>query len=87
MSRDKRLGLIERESEELSVRVQVELLSVNRSTVYYHPQPPSAAEVQLKHRIDEIYTKCPFYGSRKITEQLQLDGVEVNRKAGKRTYA
>ncbi len=66
------------------MRVQVELLSVNRSTVYYHPQPPSAAEVQLKHRIDEIYTQCPFYGSRKITEQLQLDGVEVNRKAVQR---
>jgi len=49
--------------------------------VYYQPQPPSAAEVQLKHRIDEIYTKCPFYGSRKITAQLQLEGVEVNRKA------
>ncbi len=63
------------------MRIQVELLSVNRSGVYYQPQPPSAAEVQLKHRIDEIYTKWPFYGSRKITAQLQLEGVEVNRKA------
>jgi putative transposase len=81
LSRDERLRLIERESEELSVRIQVELLSVNRSGVYYRPQPPSPAEVQLKHRIDEIYTKWPFYGSRKITAQLQLEGVEVNRKA------
>jgi HTH-like domain len=81
LSRDERLRLIERESEDLSVRIQVELLSVNRSGVYYQPQPPSAAEVQLKHRIDEIYTKWPFYGSRKITAQLQLEGVEVNRKA------
>lgn len=63
------------------MRIQVELLSVNRSGVSYQPQPPSAAEVQLKHRIDEIYTKWPFYGSRKITAQLQLEGVEVNRKA------
>jgi HTH-like domain len=81
LSRDERLRLIERESEELSVRIQAELLSVNRSAVYYQPQPPSPEEVRLKHRIDEIYTKCPFYGSRKITAQLQLEGVEVNRKA------
>src|SRR6266704_2837017 len=60
LSRDERLRLIERESEELSVRIQVELLSVNRSGVYYQPRPPSPTEVRLKHRIDEIYTKCPF---------------------------
>jgi putative transposase len=84
LSRDERLRLIERESEELSVRVQAELLSVNRSTIYYQAQPPSLEEVQLKHRIDEIYTQCPFYGSRKITEQLRLDGLLVNRKAVQR---
>ena len=66
------------------MRTQVELLSVNRSGVYYRSQPPSLEEVQLKHRIDELYTKCPFYGSRKITAQLQLEGVEVNRKAVQR---
>jgi len=30
----------------------------------------------LKHRIDAIYTETPFYGSRKITEQLCLDGFD-----------
>ncbi|HEU5377705.1 MAG TPA: IS3 family transposase [Ktedonobacteraceae bacterium] len=76
--------MIERESKELSVRTQVELLSLNRSGVYYRPQPPSASEVALKHRIDEIYTESPFYGSRRITAQLQEEGVEVNRKAVQR---
>jgi len=57
LSRDERLRLIERDSQELSVRTQVELLSVNRSGVYYQPQVPSEAEIQLKHRIDEIYTR------------------------------
>jgi putative transposase len=78
------LRLIERESKVLSVRVQADLLSVNRSTIYYQAQPPSQEEVRLKHRIDEIYTQCPFYGSRKITEQLRLDGLLVNRKAVQR---
>ena len=64
--------------------MQAELLSLNRSSLYYQPQPPSAAEVALKHRIDELYTQWPFYGSRKITAQLQQEGVEVNRKAVQR---
>jgi putative transposase len=27
---------------------------------------PSAREVAIKHRIDELFTECPFYGSRKL---------------------
>ncbi|AEJ40391.1 transposase IS3/IS911 family protein [Sulfobacillus acidophilus TPY] len=34
----------------------------------------------LKHRIDEIYTQRPFYGSRRMTAQLQREGHPVNRK-------
>ena len=35
----------------------------------------------LKHRIDEIYTKWPLYGSRRITAELCREGLVVNRKA------
>ena len=31
-------------------------------------------------RIDEQYTACPFYGSRRMTEWLIQQGEEVNRK-------
>ena len=34
------------------------------------PVPPSARELAIKRRIDELYTACPFYGSRKIAVQL-----------------
>jgi putative transposase len=78
------LQFIEHGSADLPVTMQAELLSLSRSSVYYQPQPPSAAEVALKHRIDELYTQWPFYGSRKITAQLQQEGVEVNRKAVQR---
>jgi len=76
--------MIEREHEDLSMRAQVELLGLNRSGLYYRPQPPSQEEIQIKHRIDELYTKHPYYGSRRITAQLQLEGVEINRKATQR---
>jgi len=40
--------------------------------------------VALKHRIDELYTASPFYGSRRIAAVLQREGVSVNRKAVQR---
>jgi putative transposase len=60
--------------------LQADLLSVSRSSLYYQPRPPSAEEVRLKHRIDEVYTQFPFYGSRKIAAQLQREGMSINRK-------
>ena len=62
------------------MRIQADLLEVSRSSLYYQPRPPSAEEVRLKHRIDEIYTQLPYYGSRKIAEQLQREGMGINRK-------
>jgi len=60
------MGLVERESSELPLTQQAELLSVSRSSFYYQPREPSAEEIAIKHRIDELYTQSPFYGSRKI---------------------
>ena len=56
---------------------------MNRSGLYYQPVPPSPEELWIKRRIDEIYTECPFYGSRKITAELCKDLV-INRKAVQR---
>jgi len=81
LSREERRRLVDWEQRELPVRTQAELLSLNRSGLYYQPKPPSPEEVALKHRIDEIYTAHPYYGYRRITAQLQREGKEVNHKA------
>jgi putative transposase len=81
LSREERIALVDWQREELDVKTQSELLSLNRSSLYYRPVPPSAEEVALKHRIDELYTAHPYYGYRRITEQLQREGLEVNHKA------
>jgi putative transposase len=75
------LALVERENGEVSVVAQCELLSVQRSGVYYVPRPLDERELQLQRRIDELYTACPFYGVRKITAQLRSEGQLVNHKA------
>jgi len=48
--------------------VPANLLSVSRASLYYQAVPPTAEELHIKRRIDEIYAARPFYGSRRITE-------------------
>ncbi len=76
--------MVERAEGELPLAVQADLLGVSRASLYYQPVPPSPEEVALKHRIDEIYTAYPFYGSRRVAATLCREGQEVNRKAVQR---
>jgi putative transposase len=76
------MAMLERDGG-LSLKTQAELLGLNRSGLYYRPLPPSAEEVAIKHRIDEIYTQYPFYGSRRITAVLNRE-MTINRKAVQR---
>jgi len=79
LSRTERLGLVERVGGEVSLQQQAELLSVSRSSLYYQPLPASAEEIAIKHRLDELYTQYPFYGSRKMTVVLKRTW-NINRK-------
>ncbi len=60
----------------LSVTKQCRLLGLNRSTAYYRPKPTSAeADLALMRRIDRIHMRYPFLGSRRIPDELELDGL------------
>jgi len=59
---------------------QAELLSISRRSLYYQPKPPPPEEVAIKHRIDELYTAHPCYGSRKLTVLLAQEFGAINRK-------
>ncbi len=58
-------------------------MGLGRASLYYQPIPPSPEEIAIKHRIDEIYTAHPFYGSRRIAAALRPQFI-VNRKAVQR---
>ncbi len=57
-----------------------ELLDVARSTAYYRPEPFSEEDRVLMRLIDEIHLQWPFYGSRRIRDELEERGHTVNRK-------
>ena len=56
------------------------LLDVARSTVYYRPTGISAEDLALMRLLDEIHLACPFYGSRRLRDELETQGSPVNRK-------
>lgn len=69
--------MISYDDDKISIRRQCELLDLSRSALYYEPVPVSAEELQLMNRIDEIFTKWPFMGSRKIKTLLNEEGWDV----------
>ena len=71
---------LESELPVLPISTQAELLTLNRTSLYYKPVEPSEEEVRLKRRIDEIYTDRPVSGSRYITAILRREGWIINRK-------
>ena len=78
------MNLIDWADSEVTVKEQAELLSLNRTGLYYKPRPLSQDELTIRRRIDEIFTESPFYGSRRITAVLRREGTPINRKAVQR---
>jgi len=80
MSAPDRRAMVERPGVDLSVRRQCALLNLARSGVY-RPKPVIGADdLALMRRIDELHLELPFYGSRRMTFELNKEGRRVNRK-------
>ena len=79
MSRGERKAMIVRDRPELSLSRQCRLLSISRSSFYYTAKGESPANLALMRRIDELFLKYPFYGSRQMVRQLRRDGVRTGR--------
>jgi len=71
--------LIEKDHPEISIKQQCSLLGLCRSGYYYSPQGLSEKDLVLMRLIDEQYTRCPFYGSRRMRDWLRDQGHAVGR--------
>ena len=67
-------------AHELPKKRRCELLDVARSTAYYRPTPVSDDDLRRMRLIDEIHLELPFYGSRRIRDELETRGHPTNRK-------
>lgn len=68
----------------ISVSRQCELLNLLRSSYYYASERDESYNQLLMNRIDEQFTKTPFYGVPKMTVWLRRQGYPVNPKRVRR---
>jgi putative transposase len=80
MSMPDRRAMIDPTKSDLSVRRQCELLALGRSSVYRPKSATATNDLALMRRIDELHLKLPFYGSRRMTLELNKGSPKVNRK-------
>jgi putative transposase len=64
----------------MPVTRQCELLGVSRSTLYYVPVGVSAEDLAIMQHLDEVYTRWPFYGVRRMRVELDRRGLPANPK-------
>ena len=71
--------MIARADPNLSITRQCQLLSLSRSSFYYAAKGESAANLALMRRLDALFLKYPFFGSRQMVRRLRRDGFGVGR--------
>jgi putative transposase len=79
MSRGERKAMIRRDRPDLSLSRQCEILAISRSSFYYTPKGESPENLALMRRLDELFLKYPFYGSRQMVRHLRREGLYVGR--------
>ncbi len=68
----------------LSIRRQCKLVSVNRSNIYYNPEPESPENLSIMRLIDEHYLAHPTYGVLQMQDFLYTKKLKVNHKRVRR---
>jgi len=75
--------MIEPGHKKLSVRRQAAMLGVNRNRLPKRPkgaQHPPSGDLSILRDLDELHTRWPFYGQRKLLWELRARGWDLGRK-------
>ena len=83
-STDERKKMVESNHEVLSIKKQLDLVSISSSSFYYVPKVESEENLAILRLLDEQYFKTPFYGVLRLTALLVGLGYKVNRKRVRR---
>ena len=67
-------------SHDLPLARQAEALGISRGSLYYQPQPVSAADLPVMRRMDELHLDFPFAGSRMLRDLLVAEGFTIGRR-------
>ncbi|WP_369177013.1 IS3 family transposase [Candidatus Thiodubiliella endoseptemdiera] len=64
-------------TQPLSINQQCQLLSINRSGLYYTPRT-NVRKDKIKSHITKVFEQIPIYGEKKVHQQLLEDGYKVS---------
>ena len=78
MTHHERKDLIERTNPAISISRQAELLDLSRASLYTMPKEDPQDKL-IMDCVDRIYTKHPFFGSRKIRMALEDEDIHICR--------
>jgi len=78
--------LVEPRTSQLSIRRQCELLSINRSNVYYKPVPEKPENLEMMNIMDRHLTKHPTEGVKSMVYLLMGMGFIVGPKRIRRLF-
>lgn len=67
-------------THDLSLTKQALLLNISRGSIYYEPEPTSAADLAIMRRIDELHLELPFAGARMLRDLLAAEGSRMGRR-------
>lgn len=65
--------------ETISLARQCELLGLARSTYYYRARGVSDADLACMRLMDETFTRRPYFGSRRLRDELAAGGYAIGR--------
>lgn len=70
LNHEQKAMLVDRRYSDITLSRQAELLGISRASIYYTPQERQEDKRHMD-MIDAIYTDYPFYGSRRIKNEMK----------------
>lgn len=79
LKHSERVAAIDRTHPDLNIARQAQLVGISRGSVYYTPVV-NEEDIRIMNAIDELFTKRPIHGTRKLRRYLRNDyGMRVGR--------
>ena len=80
MNLETKRWLIDKEDKELSITEQCKVLGLYKSSLYYKRAPKySEEDLKILNRMDEIFTEYPYYGYKRLHNQLLREGFDIGK--------
>jgi len=72
--------MVDRKHKKLSILRQCEILNISRTGFYYEHRGISKRYLEIMKAIDRIHTEYPYFGFRRIRNELRRYNIFVGKK-------